>query len=119
MKIFSSIKKVVLTMTCVVIAIIALLFYVRFLIAFGVISLLVATSFAIVGRGNRLLWLFLSPFAFVLLIIAPYFAFEHFAKQENGGGILLAILGFALMPILPGLFLSLAHAIRLKRSTPA
>ncbi len=115
MKKFGFVINVALAIFGVCVASIILFFYIHILLSVGVLLLLVAVSFAIVGKGNRLLWLMISPVIFAVLIIVPYTIYEYLEKQGSGVGILSALLGFALIPVLPSLFLGAAHAIRLRR----
>jgi len=112
----SDVKNVVYALAGITAATLALLFFTVFVISIGVVALLFAISFAIVGRGNRLLWLMISPLIFALLIVTPYSIFAYLDSRGNAGGILIALLGFALIPILPSVFLGIAHTIRLLRS---
>lgn len=115
MKKFGFVINIALAIFGVCVASIILFFFIQILLSVGGLLLLFTVSFAIVGKGNRLLWLMISPVIFILLIIVPFMIFEYLEKHGNGVGVLGALLGFALIPVLPSLFLGAAHAIRLRR----
>lgn len=115
MKKFGFVINIALAIFGVCVASIILFSFIQILLSVGVLLLLIAVSFAIVGKGNRLLWLMISPVFFTLFIVMPFMIFEYLEKQGNSVGIIGTLFGFALIPVLPSLFLGAAHAIRLRR----
>jgi hypothetical protein len=89
---------------------------VRLAISCGMATILIAASFAIVGRGNRLLWLLLCPVVAAVLLGMPYVGMTWLMQTGYSGNIVFLILMFAMVPLLPASFLWIANLVRLRRN---
>lgn len=87
-------------------------------LAFNMFSLLTVMSFAIVGRGNRKIWLLVLPMAMLLIIVGPFALLQYGAS--NIGGIFFPLMEFILMTVSPGMLLVFSYQFgkwRAKRLT--
>jgi hypothetical protein len=95
----------------VVLAVVCVLVVLRFEPMSGITVLLVSVSFALVGTGNRLLWMLILPLIACVLAALIYGVFSVLPKQS---ALPSAILGFVLVPVIPSLILWVAVAFRQK-----
>jgi hypothetical protein len=98
----------------VVLAVVCVLVVLRFEPMSGITVLLVSVSFALVGTGNRLLWMLILPLIACVLAALIYGVFSVLPKQPD---LPSAILGFVLVPVIPSLILWAAVAFRQKRAS--
>jgi hypothetical protein len=87
----------------------------RFAAVLGVAGLLLVVSFAVVGAGNRLAWIAVFPVVAAVLAAGAYGVFAMLPENNER---LKLLVGFAAMPVIPGLVLWAAVRLRNYRAGP-